>query len=129
MPGSTSFLNFGATGILPPFRRILVLTPPPLTFSLSTSGSSSRIDLFLVPDLSARPNESGQSNMSPDHAVQLWWQYIEPQKANGHKLVAPAVSSSPAGFTWTQEFFAKCVGCTVRRSMRVATSPHLCHVD
>ncbi|KAK0191268.1 glycosyl hydrolase catalytic core-domain-containing protein [Armillaria mellea] len=59
------------------------------------------------------PNESGQSNMTPDHAVQLWWQYIEPQKANGHKLVAPAVSSSPVGFTWTQEFFAKCVGCTI----------------
>ncbi|KAK0206234.1 glycosyl hydrolase catalytic core-domain-containing protein [Desarmillaria ectypa] len=59
------------------------------------------------------PNEAGQSNMTPDHAVQLWWQYIEPQKANGHKLVAPAVSSSPAGFTWTQEFFSKCVGCTI----------------
>ncbi|KIY72163.1 glycoside hydrolase family 128 protein [Cylindrobasidium torrendii FP15055 ss-10] len=59
------------------------------------------------------PNESGQSSMTTDHAVQLWWQYMEPQRANGHKLVSPAVSSSPAGFEWMKDFFAKCAGCHI----------------
>lgn len=63
--------------------------------------------------LVCRPNESGQSNMTPDHAVELWWKYMEPQRANGHKLISPAVSGSPAGFEWMKEFFAKCDGCHV----------------
>ncbi|KAF8919269.1 hypothetical protein CPB85DRAFT_1278314 [Mucidula mucida] len=59
------------------------------------------------------PNESGQSNMTPDHAVELWWKYMEPQRANGHKLISPAVSGSPEGFEWMKEFFAKCDGCHI----------------
>ncbi|KAF8916849.1 hypothetical protein CPB85DRAFT_1215960 [Mucidula mucida] len=59
------------------------------------------------------PNEPGQSNMSPDHAVELWWKYMEPQRANGHKLVSPAVSGSPEGFEWMKSFFSKCSGCHI----------------
>lgn len=52
--------------------------------------------------------------MSPEHAVQLWWQYMEPKKNQGYRLVSPATTNSPAGLEWQKQFFAQCSGCTVR---------------
>jgi hypothetical protein len=56
------------------------------------------------------PNESGQSNMTPEHAAALWIQYIEPLKALGYRLGSPATSSNPNGLTWMQNFFTACNG-------------------
>jgi hypothetical protein len=58
------------------------------------------------------PNESGQSNMSPQRGAQLWQQYIQPLKAKGYQLISPATSSSPAGKIWMQDFFKACGGCS-----------------
>lgn len=65
-----------------------------------------------------RPDQSGQSNMTPDHAVQLWWQYMEPKKNQGYRLVSPATTNSPAGLDWQKKFFELCGSCTVRSSLR-----------
>ncbi|TRM68284.1 glycosyl hydrolase catalytic core-domain-containing protein [Schizophyllum amplum] len=58
------------------------------------------------------PNESGQSNMSPEEAVALWQQHIQPKKDLGYKLVSPATSGNPAGKEWMQKFYDQCSGCT-----------------
>jgi len=57
------------------------------------------------------PDQSGQSNMTPQRAAQLWKQYIDPLQYQGYKLISPAVTSAPYGKTWMQEFFANCTGC------------------
>ncbi|KAI0770791.1 glycosyl hydrolase catalytic core-domain-containing protein [Irpex lacteus] len=59
------------------------------------------------------PDQSGQSNMTPDHAVQLWWQYMEPKKNQGYRLVSPATTNSPAGLDWQKKFFELCGSCTI----------------
>jgi len=60
------------------------------------------------------PNQSGQSNMTPAHGASLWKKYIDPLKNKGYtKLVSPATSSAPSGFTWMQKFFKECDGCKV----------------
>lgn len=58
------------------------------------------------------PNQSGQSDMSPQHGAQLWKQYIQPLKAQGYRLISPACTSAPSGKTWMADFFAACDGCT-----------------
>jgi hypothetical protein len=55
-----------------------------------------------------RPNQNGQSNMTPEEGVKLWKEYIEPMKAHGYKLCSPATSSAPNGYTWVEEFFKIC---------------------
>eukprot|EP00753_Platysulcus_tardus_P017719 PLAT6468.1.p1 GENE.PLAT6468.1~~PLAT6468.1.p1 ORF type:complete len:401 (+),score=-6.10 PLAT6468.1:124-1203(+) len=57
------------------------------------------------------PDQAGQSNMTPQHAADLWKQYIDPLKSQGYKLISPAVTSAPAGKTWMQDFFKACDTC------------------
>jgi hypothetical protein len=67
--------------------------------------------LLAEPD---NPNADG-SNLSPTAAAKLWKQYFEPLRAQGKKLVAPAVTSgvgSGLGLDWLDQFVAACTGCT-----------------
>ena len=50
--------------------------------------------------------------MSPEEAVKLWQEHIQPKKDLGYKLVSPATSSNPAGKEWMQKFYDQCQGCT-----------------
>lgn len=60
------------------------------------------------------PQQSGQSNLSPEDGASMWKEYIEPLKAKGLRLGSPAPSSAPNGKTWLQDFLAACNGgCTV----------------
>ncbi|KIK08407.1 glycoside hydrolase family 128 protein [Laccaria amethystina LaAM-08-1] len=58
------------------------------------------------------PNQSGQSNLDPGYAAQLWQQYIQPLKNQGYALVTPACTNAPSGKQWYQSFFSACTGCT-----------------
>ncbi|GJE84661.1 glycoside hydrolase family 128 protein [Phanerochaete sordida] len=59
------------------------------------------------------PNESGQSNMTPEHGADLWKQHIEPKRSMGYKTCSPATSSNPNGFTWVANMLQACNGgCT-----------------
>ncbi|KAF9008876.1 glycosyl hydrolase catalytic core-domain-containing protein [Cyathus striatus] len=58
------------------------------------------------------PNQSGQAEMTPARAAQVWKQYIQPLKNQGYSLVSPACTSAASGKTWMQEFIAACDGCT-----------------
>lgn len=52
------------------------------------------------------PDNAGQSNLSVEQAIQLWKQHVLPAKKKfGFKLGSPAMTSSPAGKKWLQEFF------------------------
>jgi len=57
------------------------------------------------------PDQSGQSAMSVGEAVSLWWKYIEP--VNSAVNVGPAVTASPNGIKWIQNFMKSCKGCHV----------------
>ncbi|KXN86345.1 hypothetical protein AN958_10207 [Leucoagaricus sp. SymC.cos] len=50
------------------------------------------------------PNQSGQSNMSPQHAADLWRAHLNPLKDHGYFLVSPACTNAPSGKTWMQSF-------------------------
>ncbi|KAK4498396.1 hypothetical protein PRZ48_011054 [Zasmidium cellare] len=56
---------------------------------------------------------SGGSCVDANTAAQVWMQQIEPLKNEGIKLGAPAVTGSPNGFTWLQNFFSACSNCTI----------------
>jgi hypothetical protein len=51
---------------------------------------------------------SGGSNIPPETAASTWIKEVEPLRKLGVKTGAPAVTGSPGGFTWLQEFFANC---------------------
>jgi len=53
---------------------------------------------------------TGGSNVPADLAAQTWIREIEPLKALGVKLGAPAVTGAPTGFNWLQNFFTHCAG-------------------
>ncbi|CAL1702239.1 unnamed protein product [Somion occarium] len=59
------------------------------------------------------PNESGQSNMSPEFACAVWHDAIEPLAKQGYTLVSPATSGNPKGIDWMHSFFNCCKDCTV----------------
>ncbi|KAF9010758.1 glycosyl hydrolase catalytic core-domain-containing protein [Cyathus striatus] len=60
------------------------------------------------------PEQTGQSNMSPQDGANMWKTYLEPLKAKGVRLGSPAPSSAPAGKTWLQDFLTACNGgCSV----------------
>ncbi|KAJ7768289.1 glycosyl hydrolase catalytic core-domain-containing protein [Mycena metata] len=60
------------------------------------------------------PQETGQSNLTPQQGADLWTTYIEPLHAQGLRLGSPAPSSAPSGKTWIQDFLTACNGaCTV----------------
>ncbi|KAF2653010.1 glycoside hydrolase family 128 protein, partial [Lophiostoma macrostomum CBS 122681] len=48
---------------------------------------------------------TGGSNISPKRAAETWVREIEPLKDWGIKLGAPAVTGSPRGFAWLEEWF------------------------
>jgi len=56
------------------------------------------------------PDQSGQSDLSVGDAISLWWSSIEPINA---RHGSPAVTSSPAGLQWLDDFVAGCSGCTI----------------
>jgi hypothetical protein len=67
---------------------------------------------FTIPSL--RPDHPGQAAIDPGYASTLWWQYLEPLKSSGYRLISPAVTSAPAGKTWLSNFLGACGGCHVR---------------
>ncbi|CAK5284069.1 unnamed protein product [Mycena citricolor] len=59
------------------------------------------------------PDFAEQSNMNATYAAQLWMQYIEPLKADGVRLGAPAISSGSTGPPWLSQFMAACSQCSI----------------
>jgi hypothetical protein len=59
------------------------------------------------------PDFDKESNMLPTEAAKLWKQYLEPLKAEGIRLGGPAVTGSPTGRPWLNEFFQACTNCSV----------------
>jgi glycine/serine hydroxymethyltransferase len=59
------------------------------------------------------PDFDEQSNIDPVSAAKLWMQYIEPLKAQGIRLGAPAVTASGTGQPWLTQFFQACSNCTI----------------
>ncbi|KAI0320423.1 glycoside hydrolase, partial [Amylostereum chailletii] len=60
------------------------------------------------------PQESSQSNISPQDGATLWKTYVEPLKSQGIRLGSPATSSAPSGKQWIQDWLAACAGgCSV----------------
>ncbi|KAF8644421.1 hypothetical protein AX16_008481 [Volvariella volvacea WC 439] len=59
------------------------------------------------------PDFADQANISPTYAAQLWRQYIEPLKAQGVRLGAPAITNAPWGRPWLADFLAACTGCSI----------------
>lgn len=59
------------------------------------------------------PNQSGQSNMSPQHGADLWQKYLNPLKDQGYYLVSPACTNAPSGKEWIKGFLDSCDGCHV----------------
>jgi hypothetical protein len=55
------------------------------------------------------PNQSGQSDMSPQDGCGLWQQNIEPLRQQGLKAGCPATTSAPSGIQWVKDFMA--AGC------------------
>jgi hypothetical protein len=56
------------------------------------------------------PFDQGGSNMAPQQAASEWIQYMEPLRAHGIHLGAPAVTGSLRGIQWLQDFFTACAG-------------------
>ncbi|KAL9005063.1 MAG: hypothetical protein Q9188_002136 [Gyalolechia gomerana] len=57
---------------------------------------------------------TGGSAMPADMAAEIWQREMEPLKDMGVKLGGPAVTGSPNGFVWLQNFFTACNGnCSV----------------
>ncbi|KAF2445859.1 glycoside hydrolase family 128 protein [Karstenula rhodostoma CBS 690.94] len=54
--------------------------------------------------------EYGASNIPAQVAAEEWKRQMEPLKEHGVKLGAPAVTGTPAGATWLQDFFSHCNG-------------------
>lgn len=63
---------------------------------------------FNEPDNCA--GSTGGSCMPADLAATVWIQQLEPLRAQGIKLVSPAVTSADSGFTWMQNWFTACEG-------------------
>lgn len=62
----------------------------------------------------SRPQETGQSNLTPEEGAAMWKTYIQPLKAQGLRLGSPAPSSAPSGKEWLQSWLnSSCADCTV----------------
>ncbi|KAG8702736.1 hypothetical protein FRC12_010015 [Ceratobasidium sp. 428] len=59
------------------------------------------------------PDFGTQSNITAVEAAALWKQYIQPLKASGIRLGAPAVTNAPSGRPWLADFLKACTGCTI----------------
>jgi len=58
------------------------------------------------------PDFASESNISPTQAAQLWIQYIQPLRAQGIRLGAPAVTADTTGAPWLINFMEACTNCT-----------------
>lgn len=65
----------------------------------------SHVLTFNEPDGSSA---DGGSDISPAVAATTWINEVEPLRKLGVKTGAPAVTGSPSGFTWLEQFFANC---------------------
>ncbi|KAG6874374.1 hypothetical protein C0995_015110 [Termitomyces sp. Mi166 len=57
------------------------------------------------------PDFDQESNIQPLEAVNLWNKYLEPMKAHGIRLGAPAVTAS--GQPWLAQFMQGCSNCSI----------------
>lgn len=56
---------------------------------------------------------TGGSSISPSAAAATWKEQLEPLRALGIQIGAPAVTGAQSGFTWLASFFEACAGgCT-----------------
>lgn len=108
-------LSFGDPSKSPTLAR---WSNPRMANAGSSLGSMSKRMLDTVGTLLThifRPNQVGQSDMSPQDGAALWIEKIEPLRAKGCKLVSPATTSAPSGKQWLKDFLDACNGrCTVR---------------
>jgi len=51
--------------------------------------------------------------MQPQEAASLWMQFLQPMKASGIRLGAPAITAPGTGIPWLIDFFSNCTNCTV----------------
>lgn len=65
---------------------------------------------FNEPDMSS---EFGGSNITPQKAAERWKKDIQPLKADGIFLGAPAPAGTEEGKAWMNQFFNACTGCTI----------------
>ena len=56
------------------------------------------------------PEITGQSECTPQEAVDAWLTYLEPLKAQGYRLGSPAVTSGDYGKAWYKEWWSLCAG-------------------
>lgn len=94
--------------------------PAGLTYvpQVRTAAEAGKIDQFLggLGKISHfigfnEPDHPGQANMSVGQAVQLWKQHVLPAKKKyGFKLGSPAMTNSPAGKKWLQDFLKQLGG-------------------
>jgi hypothetical protein len=76
-----------------------------VTSMISGGRNISHVLTFNEPDGSTA---TGGSNLAPSAAASAWISQVQPLKKLGVKLGAPAVTGSPSGFTWLQQFFDAC---------------------
>lgn len=76
-----------------------------VTSMISGGRNISHVLTFNEPDGSTA---TGGSNLAPSAAASAWISQVQPLKKLGVKLGAPAVTGSPGGFTWLQQFFDAC---------------------
>lgn len=72
---------------------------------ISSGTNISHVLTFNEPD---GTTSTGGSAISPSDAAGGWISQVEPLRQMGVKLGAPAVTGSPAGFTWLTDFFDEC---------------------
>ncbi|KIJ55498.1 glycoside hydrolase family 128 protein [Sphaerobolus stellatus SS14] len=60
------------------------------------------------------PQETSQSNLTPEEGAAMWKTYIQPLKQQGLRLGSPAPSSAPSGKQWLLSWLnSSCSDCTV----------------
>ncbi|KAH8886451.1 hypothetical protein GQ53DRAFT_875619 [Thozetella sp. PMI_491] len=52
------------------------------------------------------PERGDQANMTPEHAADLWMQWIEPLRKSGIRCGSPGISSAPEGPAWLIKFLS-----------------------
>lgn len=93
------------------FEFVPMLWSPSTTFlssvqSMIKAGTNiSHVLTYNEPDGTA---STGGSNINPTVAATNWISQVQPLKKLGVKLGAPAVTGSPGGFTWLEDFFNAC---------------------
>ena len=82
-----------------------------ITEQLDAKANITHVLGFNEPD---SEKDTGGSKITPSDAAKTWIQEIEPLKDRDIQLGGPAVTGSPRGLQWLQDFFNECDGkCTV----------------